>query len=344
MSLGKSSNKSNNQSQQTSNSFNNSLNAASSNNINGSQSYYDPLMQQSILGNYQNAQGLGGMVQPYTGQLTAGFNPTQNSYFSNALNTANQGVGSGAINSATQGTQGLTGYNPSQISAQMLSQTNLQPYMNPYIQNVVDTTNQNLDYQNAIANQQANSNATQQNAFGGDRVAVANNLNNYTNQMAKAQADAGLFSQGYQNAQGAAQNDISNNLQGQLANQNAGLQGANFQLGANNQLGALGGQQQQNAFNSLGLQGSVGNQQQAQQQLGLTNQANQYQQNIGNQLSLQQIINQALGLGGNGMLNNSFGLGNSNSYGVSNGASTSQGTSSGSSSGSGFNVGFKPGA
>ena len=68
------------------------------------------------------------------------------------------------------------------------------------------------------------------------------------------------------------------------------------------------------AFNNLGLMGSVGNQQQANQQLSDTNNAANYQNTLNNRMSLQQIINQALGLSGSGVLGNSSSKGSSFSF------------------------------
>jgi hypothetical protein len=84
-----------------------------------------------------------------------------------------------------------------------------------------------------------------------------------------------LYNQNFLNAQNAANQDIANNMQSQLANQNAGLQGANLNLNAANQLGNLASSQQQNFLNAqnAALSGSGMLQQQQQNQLGANQQA-----------------------------------------------------------------------
>jgi hypothetical protein len=287
------------------------IGGSKSSNKSSSQQTYDPQVRAAQQANLGQANSLLSGYQPYSGELTAGFNPTQQNYFSQALNAANSNIGGGALGSAVAGTQGLAGYNPSQVSAQQLSNTDLSPYMNPYTQSVINTSLANINHDQAVSNQGINSQATQQGAFGGDRSAVANALNDESYIRNKMSTIAGLNQSNFGQAQQAAGMDIGNNLQGQLANQQAGLAGAQFRLGANNQLGQLGQQQQQMAFNNLGLMGSVGNQQQANQQLSDTNNAANYQNTLNNRMSLQQIINQALGLSGSGVLGNSSSKGSS---------------------------------
>jgi hypothetical protein len=294
-----------------------SIGGSKSSNKSQSTQTYDPQVRAAQQANLAQANGLLAGYQPYSGELTAGFNPTQMTYFDQATNAANSRVGADAINSATQGTQALAGYNPYQVSAQTLANTDLSPYMNPYTQDVINTSLANINHDQAVSNQGINSQATQQGAFGGDRSAVANALNDESYIRNKMSTIAGLNSSNFNQAQQAAGYDIGNNLQGQLANQQAGLAGAQFRLGANNQLAQLGNQQQQNLFNSLGLLASVGNQQQANQQLADNNNAANYQNTLNNRMSLQQIINQALGLSGSGVLGNSSSKGGSTSFSFS---------------------------
>ena len=69
------------------------------------------------------------------------------------------------------------------------------------------------------------------------------------------------------------------------------------------------------------LTNQVGNQQQAQEQAGLTANKDQFQTELGNKVTLQQLLNQALGLAGNPVLSNSqsTGSGSSNSVNFSRG-------------------------
>src|SRR6201999_1731886 len=120
--------------------------------------------------------------------------------------------------------------NPSQITPQTLASTNLQPYMNPYQQSVINASQNTLQQQEQQQEQANNSTATAQGAFGGTGSQVANALTNQNYQLADANMISGLNQSNYSNAQAAAQGDIANNLSAQGANQQAGIQGAQTQL------------------------------------------------------------------------------------------------------------------
>jgi hypothetical protein len=77
-------------------------------------------------------------------------------------------------------------------------------------------------------------------AFNGSRQGVAEGQLTSDNMRTLATTLAGLNSQNFSQAQGAAGQDIASRLQAALANQNADLSGAGVRLNAANQLGQLG--------------------------------------------------------------------------------------------------------
>lgn len=138
--------------------------------------------------------------------------------------TANQ-------NTAFQQAPGLLNYQPQNVSAGQLSSTNLDPYMNPYTQSVVDSSLNDLDRARRIAingNSGAFTMGGGANAWLSDRAGVADAETNRGFLDQAASLSAGLRQSGYNTALGAAQFDINNRLgadqfnatQGLAANQN----------------------------------------------------------------------------------------------------------------------------
>ena len=194
----------------------------------------------------------------------------------------------GAFNGAIAGTRDAMQYQPMNVTAQdagmsrvnagsvqagQIGSTNLQPYMNPYTTNVVNSTMQDMRRANQMALNDVGAAAGASGAFGGSRHGLVEGQTNngFTQQV--GQMSAGLRQAGFQNAQQMAGSDIdrrmqagqynasigmqgqlanqaanmqnqqfnaSQNMQAQLANQSAGLNGAGQRLGAAGQLGNLG--------------------------------------------------------------------------------------------------------
>jgi hypothetical protein len=168
--------------------------------------------------------------------------------------------------------------------------------MNPYTQNVINSGLQSLDVQRQQALNGIGDQAIKTGAFGGSRQGISEGVTNAGAAMQAGQLASGLMNQNYMQAQGAAQNDLNRNFQGQLANQQAGLQGAGLNLGAANALGALLSQGQ-NAFlqgTGAALAGQGAIQQQNQGQLDAQHQYYNEQQQF--PLQQLQIPLQALGM------------------------------------------------
>jgi len=142
----------------------------------------------------------------------------------------------GAQTGAMNATAGITGFAPSQVSAGSLGSTDLSPYLNPFTQDVIDTTGADIDRSTAIAREQAKGNAAAVGAFGGDRQGIEQAEIAGQGIRAKANVGAQLRAQNFGQAQAAATGDISRALTADTQNQMAGIQGAGLNLSAAGQL------------------------------------------------------------------------------------------------------------
>lgn len=132
-----------------------------------------------------------------------------------------------------------------QVGTQDYTGQNVSQYMNPYMQNVVDIQQREAQRQGDIASTQRAGQATRSGAFGGSRAAImdAEAARNLATQKGDIQA-AGQNA-AFQNAQQQFNAQQQANLQAQQANQGAGLQ-----VGSQN-LNALLGVQQFGAGQNL---------------------------------------------------------------------------------------------
>ena len=186
----------------------------------------------------------------------------------------NQAAASG-LQGSMQGTQAEMGYQPMQVRATDYSAAQMGPagqvagadlsaYTNPYESQVVQQSLTDLGGAQEKALNQMGAQATAARAFGGSRqgIAEAETRKSYADQAARMVS--GLRQSGYQQAQQLAGQDIARQMQADAANQaalnaqrmfgasqgmtaqqlnqGAGLQGAQFRLGAAGQMGNLGQQ------------------------------------------------------------------------------------------------------
>ena len=140
---------------------------------------------------------------------------------------------------AMMGTAAGMGYNPQQVQAGTMANVDMSQYMNPYTQNVINTTMSDLEAGRQMQMRQAGAQAQAAGAFGGSRLGVSESLTNQAFANQAANTVANLRQQGYTQAQNIAQQDLARQMQAGLANQGAGLQGAQLRLGAAGQLGNL---------------------------------------------------------------------------------------------------------
>jgi hypothetical protein len=190
------------------------------------------------------------------------------------------------------------------IKAGQLSNTNLSPYESPYINDVVNTSLSDLDRARQMAISSGQASATAAGAFGGSRHGVADSLTNDNFARNAASTAAQLRQAGFVNAQGAASQDIANRMQADTSNQGVDLNVAGQNAGFTNnsrQFNATAQNAASLANQSADLAGA-GVRQNATGMFG-TLAGNQYAANYGQhndqvnqQLQLQQLWNQALGL------------------------------------------------
>jgi hypothetical protein len=123
--------------------------------------------------------------------------------------------------------------------------------MNPYTNSVINATMAQMNQGNEQQLAANNAGAAAAGAFGGNRAANMNAVQNAQNTMNQATMQSGLLSQNFGQAQAAATGDITRDLAAQGtnvgnaltaagANQTAGLQGAGLNLNAANALVGAG--------------------------------------------------------------------------------------------------------
>ena len=257
----------------------------------------DPQIKALLTSNYNSASSIANQpFTPYTGEQVAGFTPTgiQAQDLLKSIGTGT--TGDGALNQAVGTTQGVAGYTPQSVTAGQLSNTDLSPYMNPYQSDVIDATLKQLGQARDTSMMSDNQRASAAGAFGGDRQAVLNSLTNKNYLDTAGSTLAGLNSQNFTQAQGAATSDLNRSLSAAQGNQSAGLSGAGLNLQAGSQLGQLSQQQLAQAVTKGGLLGAVGDAQQGLQQSKDDAAYQEFLRKLQYPIQGQTIKNQALGL------------------------------------------------
>ena len=211
-----------------------------------STSSIDPQIKEAFLANFQQAQGVAGALPT---QQFAGYNPMYQAGEEALVNTALAGPGIAGTDLAAQMAAYGGVYQPQGIKAQ---QTNLGltgpgsigSYMNPYSEMVRKNALADLESSRQTAIQQMGERANAAKAFGGSRQGVAESLTNLGFAKQAGNLGATLNEQAFNQAMAAQQADIGRMSAADIANQQAGLQGAQLRLGGASQLGNLAAQQQ----------------------------------------------------------------------------------------------------
>ena len=141
---------------------------------------------------------------------------------------------------SAEGTEALASYTPETVTAGTLPGVDISQYMDPYTQEVIDTSLADLERQRLIQQQGIGAQAQAAGAFGGSRMGIQEAMTNEAFARQAGTLAAGLRSAGFTQAQNLAQTDLARQLSADQLNQAAGLSGAQFQLGAYNQLGGMG--------------------------------------------------------------------------------------------------------
>lgn len=253
----------------------------------------DPQLQSALFGNYDRTVNLAGQGQtPFTGIGLQGA-------LSAAGNLSPVTAGSYAPAMQTATTTG-----PAQTASASMGFEGINNYLNPYLNDVVDATSADLGRQRQIAQIQGAGAAEAAGAFGGSRHGVADALTNEAYDRNSGLVLGGLRSQGFNTALGAAQADADRRTGVSTFNAGQGntLQALNAQLEAARSANNYGAMNRASEFNLNTNQAAQTQNQQAELaragllgNLGLQ-EYSQFQDQQNRPLTLQQLINQSLGL------------------------------------------------
>jgi hypothetical protein len=226
---------------------------------------YDPRVYGESLQNLQLAEQVAAMpFQQYRGPMVAPFTRDYMMGERMTRGIASQGGYVPEIEQAARASQAALGFQPAAVQGAKFTDTSLGEYMNPYQQGVIDVGLQDINRQDELARQQRAQRATAARAFGGSRAAIQEGIAAGEAARERNRFLAEQRSQGFQQAAQLREADVRRQQQAALANQQAGLQGAQFRLGAAQQLGGLGQQALQNRYGAAQAMMGMG---QAQQQL-----------------------------------------------------------------------------
>ncbi len=211
--------------------------------------------------NYGLAQKIAGQNwDPARGQTVAPFNADQNNAFALARNSV--GNWQPMMNGAAGTTQGLMGWGGPgmvkgvpMVSAGQLATTDLKPYMDPYVNDVIKSTQAIANQSLAQSNSAAKAAAAGSGGFGGSREAITEGVNSAQTNMGMANLSNQMYSDAFRNAQEGAKYDIGNRLQAdeynttntqnrKMFNKGLALDSAKLRLGAAGQLANMAGQYQ----------------------------------------------------------------------------------------------------
>jgi hypothetical protein len=254
-----------------------------------------PWINDAAQQNYAVAQQIATTpLQQYQGQMTPDVSQQLQQSWNTAATAGNAGLPQ--INAATAGFTGALGQTPMTVTPQSLAGTSLQPYMDPYTKSVIDTSLPIMQQQLGQTLATNAGNAVNQGAFGGSRFGVQQGVAQAQGAQNMAQMAAGLNQANFQQAQAAATGDITRNLQGQQANQQAQQAKINSDIQAAsglNQTAQVAGQQAQNAF---GMQNTAGTQQMSTAQDQINAQMQKFQQAWGYPTQELGVLQSALGM------------------------------------------------
>lgn len=225
-----------------------------------------------VMEQYRNLVNQGNQIagQPlnqYGGPMVAGFTGDQNNAFQTVRDA--QGLSAPYLGNAQQMIQ--DSQKPLWDSTQQWSPQAIQQYMNPYQQDVVNSTMANLNETDAQQNQQVVGNAISKGAWGGDRAGIAQAELARQQGLANGQTLAGLNASNYNQANTQFNTQQAAQLGANTTNNWLASQGA---YGEAN----LGTTAQSNALQGAAAQLATGQQQQTLAQSALNIPYEQFQQ------------------------------------------------------------------
>lgn len=214
-------------------------------------------LQNQVAGAYDGAiratrdswqQNLGMTPQNATTTYAAANPATSQGYSAfTGMNGSRPMAGYGAGTATGSGYDAAQMGNVGNVMAGQLATTNLDPYMNPYLNNVVDQTQADMERARLIEQNATNDAMTAAGAFGGSRHGIANAETNRGFYDRLGATTGQLRNLGFQNAQQAAFQDIGNTMQADLANQQTQYNTGASNAGQTNQARATGANNQTQA-------------------------------------------------------------------------------------------------
>ena len=169
----------------------------------------NPFVQDLMTRGFQAAQQVSSIpYQAYQGPRVAQFRPQEQQAFQMAEQAAVGRVGAPQLEEATQAAQRAAGYSPAQF------QQNVQGFMSPYQENVVDATMRRLAQSRAERDAETRARLASARAFGNERRGVYEAQLAGEQDLNTAQTLANLYQQGYGQAAGFAQALPSQQLAG----------------------------------------------------------------------------------------------------------------------------------
>ena len=221
----------------------------------------------------------------YMGDRTAQFTPLQQQSYENAalMQTAPQ-LGDATAMAGMAGLGALnTQYTFNPYQTQQFTGNNVQGYMSPYMQNVVDIQQREAQRQADIAGTQQQAQATKAGAFGGSRDAIMRSEAARNLALQKGDIQAKGLQDAYAQAMGQFNQSQAQNLAGQQLNAQQqqfgaglGLQGLQTAMTGAKSLADIGQTQYGQNLGLLDVQNRFGAQQQTQVQNILNNQYQDY--------------------------------------------------------------------
>ena len=159
--------------------------------------------------NYAFAQKVASQpLQQYQGQMVADTAPQTQQAWDLASSSGN--VGLAAYQGGQAGFMGALAQSPSAVTAGQLSNTNLDPYMNPYTKDVINASLPIMQQNLALSQNQQQNQANSANAFGGSRQGIQQGVTQAQGALGMGQMAAGLNQANFTQAQAAASGDIAN--------------------------------------------------------------------------------------------------------------------------------------
>jgi hypothetical protein len=213
--------------------------------------------------------------QAYTGPLTAGTSPLQQTAYNAAANLTTPSSIGQAADTAGQAANAMGNSSYTPVGSNFTAAA-AQQYMNPYLQASLDPQIAEARRQSQITQMGNNAQAVKAGAFGGSRGALMNT----ETQRNLGTNLAGITGQGYNTAYNNAQQQFNTDQSRRVGEAqfgtNFGLQALQGAASAANTQGQLGALQNQTGISNLNTQAGLGATQRANEQEGITALHNQF--------------------------------------------------------------------